>query len=135
MEKIVIERDTPLICKLVAGFPQGIKEAFDELGKEFGLEDRTFYGVSYMDKDNKIVYFAAVAENWMGEAISKGYEEFNLRAGEYLGKTLINWMAQTDQMKVVFTALMKDPRFDNQFPCIEIYTSDKEMTCMVRVKD
>ncbi|HSB94503.1 MAG TPA: hypothetical protein VLC28_15370, partial [Flavitalea sp.] len=49
--------DLVVIGTHVEEFPVGIKDAFDSLIKTLG-PDRNYYGVSWMDADNTIQYYA-----------------------------------------------------------------------------
>lgn len=133
MEKYTIAKDIKLICKIIPTFPRGIKEGFEELIAKFGA-GKSSYAISYMDKDGNIVYKAAVPEPAEGDAVKHGYEPFTLAKGDYLSETIRDWMPKTDKIKEIFGQLMKDPRFDDTYPCVEIYKDEKEMQCMVRIK-
>jgi hypothetical protein len=134
MELFNQEKDVRVFCKLVPTFPNGIKEVFDALSKEVnGPAGRDFYGISYLDDHGKIVYKAA-ASALENEGPSKHGEPFTIKKGIYLGEMLHGWMSKTSQIKDVFMKLMEDPRMDRTYPCIELYKSDQEMICMVRIK-
>ena len=130
---MVIKQDIPVICKRVDTFPNGIKEAFDAIFKEFGMVGRENYGISYMDEKFQIVYQVAVTEKFDGEADGTNYESYTIRKGDWLCVTLTDWMSKTGQIKDVFGQLMRDPRVDKTSIGLEWYKSDKEMQCMMRL--
>ena len=62
MELISQTEDIPVIGIHVKTFPSGIKEAFESLMKSLG-QGRDFYGVSWMDENDKIEYYA-ISQNF-----------------------------------------------------------------------
>jgi len=121
------------MCLPVPQFPNGIKEAFDSLGKKFGVGDRDYYGISWMEGE-RIMYMAAAATKFDGEEKEFTYKPFTITRGAYLFKTLHNWMENTDRIKDTFMELMKHPEFDFKYPCIEWYKDDVDMECWARSK-
>ena len=115
----------------VKTFPNGIKEAFDQLVKEFG-KDRSYYGISWMEESNQIKYYAMVPEVYKGEANKYHYEKLIVSKGEYRTETIYNWLNKVDSIKDVFNRLMPDRSPDKDRPCVEWYKSDDEMLCMVK---
>jgi hypothetical protein len=128
-----IKEDIRVLCKLVPEFPKGIKEGFDSLIAKFGQAGRGYYGISYME-NNKIIYKVAVSVSAKDDVAKSDLEPFTITKGDYLAETVTDWMPKTDQIKGIFEGLMKDQRFDDNFPCVEWYKDDKEMMCMVRIK-
>jgi len=69
MEKHLIPHDLPVFGIQVTHFPEGIGESFDQLIKMIsGKFDRGYYGISFMDPNGKMVYFATALEKEPGEA-------------------------------------------------------------------
>jgi hypothetical protein len=134
METFEITEDIHIACLEVSTFPQGIKPAFDQLGKTLPPNDnRHWYSISYCVGD-KLVYKAAANEIEPGEATKFGYEPFTIPKGTYLCVTLTDWMGKEQTIGPTFDKMLKDPRADKNFPAVEIYTSDKEMKCLIKVK-
>ena len=131
MEKYTLLKDLVLYSLEVKAFPNGVKDTFDILYNALG-EERSYYGISWMDEDNSIKYYAAVADLTSEEQKQFAYETLIINAGEYLTVTILNWMSKTDSVKDVFHDLVKDRRPNRQSPCIEWYKSDDEMICMVK---
>jgi hypothetical protein len=131
MELYQLTGDIRLIGIGLKIFPEGIKEAFDSLMKTLGLE-RAYYGVSWMDERNKVIYYAMAAESFPGEGKLHGYEEFIIDKGDYKTEAVHNWLSKTDSIKDIFHELMGNNTPDKKHPCIEWYQSDDEMLCMVR---
>jgi hypothetical protein len=131
MENYIQEVDLTLLGVQVETFPLGIKEAFDSLVRVFGFS-RPYYGVSWIAEDGRIEYYAITAEGFKDEAKEYNYTKLSMPKGEYLAKTVFDWMSKTDRIKEVFDELTAGtcPRATN--PCIEYYKSDDEMVCMVK---
>ena len=117
----------------VKTFPNGIKEAFDHLMNIFG-NNRTYYGISWMDENNSVQYYAMVPEVFEREANKYHYEKLIITKGEYHTETIYNWLNKLDSLKDVFHGLMPDNRPDKNHPCTEWYKSDDEMLCMVKAR-
>ncbi len=114
----------------VKNFPNQIKETFDNLMKTFG--NRTYYGISWFDEKDIIIYYAMVPEAFEGEAKKYDYETLLIGKGEYHTETIRNWLSKVDSIKDVFHELMSGNRPDKNHPCIEWYVSSDEMLCMIK---
>lgn len=123
--------DLTVIGIQVKTFPLGIKEAFGSLMKTLGA-DRAYYGLSWMDDNDNIIYYAMTPERFAGEGKQHYYEALTIEKGEYRTETIHNWMSKTDGIKDVFHRLMGSDRPDKNLPCIEWYRSDEEILCMIR---
>jgi DinB superfamily len=119
----------------VQTFPSGIKEAFGDLMKMTDRYSRSYYGLSQMNADNKILYWATAEEKFAGEAEKFNYERYFIAKGNYLAVTVHNWLIQTDCIKDVFHDMMQDERADTTKQCIEWYKSDDEMICLLQIKN
>jgi predicted transcriptional regulator YdeE len=126
--------DVPVFGICVKTFPTGIKEAFDMLYKDFGAE-RDYYGVSWMDESDNVVYYAMARELNPGEAMQKSYERLTIAKGQYAVVAVENWMSKTDSIKDIFHELMGESRPDKARPCIEWYQSDHVMLCMIKADE
>lgn len=134
-EKYIIKEDLKLIGIEVKTFPEGIGEMFNNLFKMLpDATTRSYYGVSEMDNDGKVVYFAAAEEKNDGEAEKYNCQGLVVKQGDYLAVHVKNWRDNTDCIKDVFHEMMQDSRVDNSTPCVEWYKDDKEMLCLIRFK-
>jgi hypothetical protein len=115
----------------VKTFPNGIKKAFDSLMSIFG-NNRSYYGISWMDENDCVQYYAMVPEAFNGEANKYQYEKRLIVKGGYRTEAVYNWLSKLDSLKEVFHRLMPDNRPDINHPCVEWYKSDDEMLCMVK---
>ena len=132
MEKYNLQNDVKIFGKQVKTFPNGISEAFDELVKMLGGFNRSCYGLSYMNTDGKMVYYAAAEEKQKGEAEKYSCERLTIEKGEYLVITVNDWRKKTGTLKDVFHKIIQDDRADRTKPAIERYKNDEEMMCMVK---
>ncbi|MCW3110980.1 MAG: DinB family protein [Segetibacter sp.] len=132
MDTYYLEHDLRIFGVQVKTFPNGIKEAFDELIKKLPpADERPYYGISECTKEG-IIYIAAAPETFEGEGEKYGYEKFIVEKGEHLTVTVFDWLKKTHCIKNVFEEMFTDIRADRTKPCIEIYKNDKEMVCMVK---
>jgi hypothetical protein len=134
MENFVLNSDVKVFCATAKTFPHGIVEAFKTLeSMDPSICERPFYGISFQANGGKIVYKAAVAEEFEGEGNRYGCETFVIRKGKYLAITLFDFMENIDVIPKAFLKLLADPRLDIDFPCVEWYKSSREVMCMVRI--
>lgn len=133
MEKYVIRHDVKVFCTTAVSFPDGIQDAFIQLGRMLpGIERRTFYGISYKNAIGDIIYKAAIAESCKGEADKYTIETFLIRSGTYLTET-VNWRKKPGKIEITFNKLLANPDLDVNSPCLEWYINDEEVICMVRL--
>ena len=131
MENYNLAEDLTVFGVQVKSFPNGVGEAFGQLEKTFGT-DRAYYGLSWFNENEEIIYYAGAQGISKGEANTTDYEIFTIPKGNYRTETITNWMSKTDSIKDVFHRLMGDNRPSKTMPCIEWYKSDDEMLCMVK---
>src|SRR5689334_17592249 len=120
MDTYDLAKDIKIVCLKANKFPEGVPAAFDKLDKKLGAtHQRTFYGVSYMEKDRSITYKAAATEITDGEGAKHGLEYFTIAKGKYLTETITNWKQKIADISPTFQKLMGDARFDGVSPCVE----------------
>jgi hypothetical protein len=135
MKKHTLNDEVKIFYITAKSFPDGIQEAYDTLDKKLGITDgRTFYGISYME-DGKIIYKAAVAESFDGEATQLGCETMIVSKGNYLTETIMNWRENMAAFSPSFQKLLDTPNLDRNSFCVEWYKSDEEVMCMVKLVD
>lgn len=121
-----------IACVTAKSFPYEIKQAFGSLiNRLSGLEGRTFFGVSYQDKEGAMIYKAAVLEAFEGEAEQLGCEKFTIEKGDYLTETLKDWKKDEAMIGLTFRKF-SDSTYHATFPCVEWYQGDDVM-CMVKL--
>lgn len=131
MEHLSLPQDLHLAGIHVAAFPNGIQEAFTGLMKTLG-EGHEYYGVSWMDDNDRVMYYAMATESFPGEGASHQYESLTIEKGNYQAETVHDWMSKTECIKDVFHRLTAGSKPVKSRPCVEWYKSDKEMICMVK---
>ena len=135
MEKVTLEKGLRIMCVTASSFPDGIGDAFKELGKKAaGISDRPFYGLSKPDK-GVIVYKAGVLEKDEGEASRFGLDLIVLPKGEYLTKTIADWKQNVPLIGETFREMIHHPDLDPESFCIEAYKGENDVVCMVKVKE
>ena len=135
MDKYKLNHDLKVFGRQVTTFPRGIEEAFNHLMAIVpDANKRSFYGLSRLDDNGGILYYAAVEEGHKGEAQLYGMDSFTIPQGEYSTITIKDWMQKIDCIKDVFHELMQGKCADLTSMCVEWYKSDSEMMCMLKDK-
>lgn len=135
MEKYTLNKDIFLICMRATSFPDGIQEAFKKLLEtDPSFAGRTLYGISHGGK-NGIIYWAAVEEAFKGEGYTFGLEQYTIRKGVYATEKLTNISGNELQIAKAFEKLLKHPALDTMGECVEWYTGNDDVTCMVRLSE
>ncbi len=133
MEKINLDEAIKVFGVQVKTFPLGIGDAFESLIKMIpGGFSRPYFGISYMDQNGTIIYYATAAEKEEGEAEKYQCNRYVIESGEYVSVTVNQWRDKTDCIKDVFHAIMKDDSVDDTKPAVEWYKNDDEMLCMIK---
>jgi hypothetical protein len=133
MEKINIADEIKVFGIQVKTFPKGIDEAFDQLIKMLpGGFNRSFYGISFMDKNGAMIYIAAAIEMFEGEAEEYNCESYTIEKGIYLAEKITLWRTKTDCINKIFHQLMEESSADKTKPAIEWYRNEVEMFCMIK---
>ena len=136
MEEIIIDQPIRVFYIEARSFPQGILEAHQSLHSLLsGVAGRKFYGISCKNKSGEIIYKAATEEQTPGEAEKYGCDIFTIKKGLYLSKTLYNWSSQEGLISTTFQELLTDDRLDPNGYCLEIYPNDKDIQCLVKLRD
>lgn len=134
MNTMIIEHDMHAFGWKVDDFPQGIGPAFDLLYNKVGKDSkRSCFGLSRLDNNGAILYYAALEEKAPGEAAKYHCERFVIPRGEYLAQPLKNWRTQLPAIKEIFGEMMKDSRFDTSAYCIEWYQNDTDLLCLLQL--
>jgi predicted transcriptional regulator YdeE len=133
MEKLNLLYEIVVFGVQVKTFPLGIGETFDELANKIpNGRSRPYYGISWIEKDESITYYAVAAEQFAGEAVLYNYTIMEIESGEYFIVALKDWQSNLDKIKGIFHAMMQSEETDSTKPCIEWYKSHDEMLCMMK---
>ncbi len=134
MQTLTIGTDLQVFGTWVSSFPSGVGEAFERLMRIVpGADKRSCYGISSMNENGAVMYFAAIEEQEPGEAEKYQYERRTVCKGGYLAVTVLDWQQKTHSVKDVFHNMMQDERFAHDTPCVEWYKNDREMVCLLQV--
>lgn len=136
MKNYTIDNDIKVICITADSFPAGVAKAHQTLHGLLAGADRKFFGISYQGRDGNIIYKAAAEEKYVGEAEALHCESFLIRKGSYTSAAVNNFMA--DVVSVIgktFQELLKHPGIDKNGYCLEIYLTDNDMMCLVKLND
>lgn len=136
MEEFVLKNNINVFYVTAESFPQGITAAHEKLHSMLpSMKDRKFFGISYPDKTHNIIYKAAVEELYSGEADKYGCETFVIRKGKYISETITGWQEDTAKVGQTFEKLLTTQGIDKNGYCLEMYTGEDEMRCMVGLTD
>ncbi len=134
METLTIATDLQVFGTLVNSFPLGVDEAFAQLMEMVpDAEKRSCYGISSMNENGGVLYFAAIEEQEPGEAEKYKCERRIVSKGGYLAVTVLDWLQKTHCIKDVFHDMMQDERFAHDTPCVEWYKNAREMVCLLQI--
>lgn len=132
MEIFKLDSDLPLLCVTAASFPREIGQAFNcLLGKLKGSAGREFFGISYLDDKDGIIYKAAALEAYPGEGIDLGLEQFTVQKGRYVMERIGHWRKDKDSIGMAFRKMVESFP-DTTFPCVEWYQGE-EVRCLVKL--
>lgn len=134
METIVVEKDINVYCVAAESFPEGILAAHQKLHALLPLKERRYFGLS-RPENGTIVYKAAAEAVEMDKGKSIDCELYFIKNGRYRCITVLNYMEDLQGIGKAFEKLISDPDIDPNGYCIEFYYNEKDVKCMVRLKD
>ena len=135
MDKISLDKDIKVFCVTATSFPMGVLAAHQQLHTLLpDTEGRRFFGISYGNPQGGITYKAAAEEMVSGEAEIYNYETFLIKKGKYLSKTLTDYQKDTSAIGSTFQEMLQHPELDKNGYCVEIYLSNKEVQCLVKLQ-
>lgn len=134
MEPYTLERDIKLICIPATSFPDGVAAAHQKLHSLLPVtQRRTIFGISWPDGKGGLVYKAGAEETFPGETEKLGGETFIVKKGDYISILIHDYMSDLSAFGKSFQLLCSDPRIDPQGAAVEMYLSEKDVRCMVRL--
>ncbi len=135
METKNLPEDISVLIVKAEKFPLGVKAAHEKLHSMLNEENkRRFFGISWLGKNNEIVYYAAAEILSAGEADKYSCETFTIKKGDYCGIMLKDWCKTPALVGITFQKLLKVPGLDPEGYCLEIYHGETEMECLVKLK-
>lgn len=134
MEVVKFDKDIIVFYVTAGSFPDGIQAAHQELHRRLPFStSRKYFGISRPEHDAGIIYRAAAEELEEGEAKKYDCSTLVLRKGNYISLLLHDYMSDLSSIGKAFEELLDHPDIDPQGYCVELYLSEKEVRCMVRV--
>jgi len=134
MEKFELAKDFVVAYVPAISFPEGIKAAFETLESLIPPEkDRTVFGLSWPDKNGKIMYKAAVEEKYIGEGKNYGLGSFVIKKGSYISELIKSYSKDVSQIGETFQHLLKHPDVDPKGYCLEWYKGIDDVLCLVKL--
>lgn len=137
METIKIDKDITVFYITAKSFPDGVLQAHQSLHALIPFStERKYFGLSRPeDESGKIIYRAAAEEMEPGEAAKLKLNTITLKKGNYRNINIHNYMQDVQAIGQAFQQLIAQPDIDPQGYCVELYVSDKDVQCMVRLAD
>ena len=136
METIKFDKDLTAMYVTATSFPNGVLAAHQKLHSLIPFStDRKYLGLSRPENGGGIIYRAAAEELESGEAEKLGLETITLKQGNYISVTIHDYMKDIPAIGKTFDLLTSQPGIDPQGYCVELYLSDKDVQCMVRLAD
>ena len=136
MEKYHLEHDISILYIQASSFPEGISAAWETLHSRVpDSRTRKNFGISFMDRSGGIIYRAATEEAFPGEAAQCGCKTFVIKQGDYLSSIIPDFMENIPSIGQVFRQLTANPSIDPDGVAVEDYFNEKDVRCMVRLKD
>lgn len=134
METTTFSSDIAVFYVTAASFPDGILAAHQKLHAMIPFStNRKYFGISRPEND-VIVYRAAAEEIKPGEAEKLHCGMLVLKKGEYICLSITDYMKDVQSIQQAFDKLLSQPGLDPQGYCVEWYINDKDVKCMVRLK-
>lgn len=136
MEIISLDKDIKTFYVTAKTFPMGVRNAHEKIHAMLPTTaGRQFYGISNSDTEGGIIYRAAVAEIFDGEAKQYNLPTFIIKKGTYISEALKDYHKDVSIVGKTFQAMLKDPRLDNEGYCLEIYPNERDIQCLVKIND
>jgi predicted transcriptional regulator YdeE len=137
METLTFDKDITVFYVTASSFPEGVMAAHQKLHSLIPFSTtRKYFGLSRPESsDNKIIYRAAAEQLEAGEAKKLNLDTIVLKKGRYTVITIRDYMKDIPAIGNAFQQLISLPDIDPQGYCVEWYVTDKEVKCMIRMKD
>jgi predicted transcriptional regulator YdeE len=136
METAILENGIKVFYVTATSFPDGIKESHEKLHSLIPFsKERKYFGVSRPENNGKIVYRAAAEEMEENEAEKLNCKTLVLKKGEYISLTINDFMKDLSSIERAFKQLLSYPGLDPQGYCVEWYLNEKDVKCMIHLKD
>ena len=133
MEKYELVKDINVFYVEADSFPDGIQPAFEKLERLTPPEEnRPVFGLSWADRNGKIMYKAANEERYPGEGKKYGLDSLVIKKGSYISDLVKTFASDVSRIGRTFQDLLKHPEIDPKGFCVEWYKGP-DVLCMVRL--
>ena len=130
----IMLKDIPVMFVESTNGPAGSREAFKKLESRLeSLKGRKFYATFQYSTGQ---YRACVAIESIDEPEALGLKAWSIPGGVYAQRKLIDWTDHADEIPFIFDKLSQDytGRNDSSRPSIEFYKSQKELVCLLPIR-
>lgn len=135
MKIFKFDKDIPIFYVTASSFPEGVMAAHEELRSLVPFSaGRMFFGVSRPEQGGSIVYRAAAEELYKGEGTKFNCDTLILKKGEYIGMDVKDYMKDVQSVQRAFDEILDLPDLDPNGYCVELYLSEKDVRCMIRLE-
>jgi hypothetical protein len=135
METITLDNDIKVFYITAKSFPDGIMAAHKKLHELVPFStDRKYFGIS-RPENSVIIYKAAAEEINEGEAVKLNCDTLVLKKGKYICLTINDYIKDIQSIDRSFKKLLSYPGLDPNGYCVEWYLNDKDVKCMIRLKE
>jgi predicted transcriptional regulator YdeE len=134
VESIFIENNIKVYYVTANSFPEDILTAHQSLHSKIPFsKERRYFGLSRPEKNDEIVYKAAVEQ--IQEDLEKDYQldTLEIEKGTYKCITISNYLKDVQSISQAFQELIALSNIDPNGYCIEWYFNDKDVRCLVRI--
>lgn len=136
METTSLAEDITIYCTTADDFPGGVLEAFQRLHRLVPFStDRSYISISRPENRGNIVYRPGATEITEGEFKDLPLEKFAVKRGNYICRRVQDYRSDVARIQEAFAELLKHPNIDPQGYCVEIYESEDNVMCLVRLLD
>jgi hypothetical protein len=133
MDIVHLPHDIQLVMLPVPTFPDGISAAFDTLEEMLNnIPTHMYYGLSYLNAEKQIVYYAAASLADAGRAVP-GTQPRTVHRGYFISSPVRQWQENLPAITTTFHALMEHPDIDPKGYCLEEYGRET-MRCLIPLR-
>ena len=134
MEQVEFKNDIKVGIIKASSFPSGVLAAHKKLHSIIPFSrERQYYGISYGSENGEITYLAAAQAFSDTEMDDFGLESFTIKKGNYIIKHLKNYRENMSIIGSTFQEMLQHPQLDPQGYCLEAYTNENDMDCLVKI--
>ena len=136
METIRLDNNITVMYVNATSFPDGVLSAHQKLHSLIPYStERKYFGLSRPEGGGGIVYKASAEVLESGEAETLNLETIIIKKGSYISATLHDYMKDLPAIGTTFQQMISRTDIDPEGYCVEWYLNDKDVQCLVRLKD